>query len=194
MPILTYDFQDVIAFGAEHSTMGPIVARAAARMGVAPGARSAARGGPVHPLRPLPVRAAGRAFGVPDDRLRRRRARALHRLPREPNITARATICRCRSTGRPGARFARLNYLIAREIADGAEAPRWYADSFFGDAFGGDSRARRARRRRPAAAGPKARRRTIVSAAGLSLGTDGSANGPRARAPRPSPLRAPGRA
>ena len=35
MPILTYDFQDVTAFGAEHSTMGPIVARAAARMGVA---------------------------------------------------------------------------------------------------------------------------------------------------------------
>ena len=35
MPILTYDFQDVIAFGAEHSTLGPIVQRAAARMGVA---------------------------------------------------------------------------------------------------------------------------------------------------------------
>ena len=53
MPILTYDFQDVTAFGAEHSTMGPIVARAAARMGVRALARSAARGGAVHPLRPL---------------------------------------------------------------------------------------------------------------------------------------------
>ena len=31
-----------------------------------------------------------------------------------------------------GAKFAQLNYLIAREIADGPEAPRWYADSFFG--------------------------------------------------------------
>ncbi len=31
-----------------------------------------------------------------------------------------------------GAKFARINYLIAREIADAAEAPRWYADSFFG--------------------------------------------------------------
>ncbi|MEA3046385.1 MAG: hypothetical protein QOJ53_717, partial [Sphingomonadales bacterium] len=30
-----------------------------------------------------------------------------------------------------------LNYLIAREIADGREAPRWYENSFFGDAFGG---------------------------------------------------------
>ena len=30
MPILTYDFQDVVAFGAEHSTLGPIIERAAA--------------------------------------------------------------------------------------------------------------------------------------------------------------------
>src|SRR3979409_251956 len=37
-----------------------------------------------------------------------------------------------------GARFARLNYLIAREIADGATAPLWYQGSFFGDAFGGN--------------------------------------------------------
>jgi hypothetical protein len=43
-----------------------------------------------------------------------------------------------------GARFARLNYLIAREIADGEQAPRWYAGSFFGDLFGGNQR--RARR------------------------------------------------
>ena len=35
MPILTYDFTDVIAFGAEHSTMGPIVARAVQSMGIA---------------------------------------------------------------------------------------------------------------------------------------------------------------
>jgi len=31
-----------------------------------------------------------------------------------------------------GAKFAKLNYLIAKEIADAPEAPRWYADSFFG--------------------------------------------------------------
>jgi hypothetical protein len=45
-----------------------------------------------------------------------------------------------------GARFAQLNYLIAREIADSREAQRWYADSFFGDAVAaGQPRARRAR-------------------------------------------------
>jgi Zn-dependent M28 family amino/carboxypeptidase len=37
-----------------------------------------------------------------------------------------------------GAKFAQLNYLIAREIADGADVPRWYRGSFFGDEFGGN--------------------------------------------------------
>jgi hypothetical protein len=36
-----------------------------------------------------------------------------------------------------GAKFARINYLIAKEIADAPEAPRWYGDSFFGQTVGG---------------------------------------------------------
>lgn len=35
MPLLAYDFQDVVAFGATHSSLGPIVAQAATRMGIA---------------------------------------------------------------------------------------------------------------------------------------------------------------
>ena len=31
-----------------------------------------------------------------------------------------------------GAKFAQINYLIASEIANAAEAPKWYGDSFFG--------------------------------------------------------------
>ena len=43
-----------------------------------------------------------------------------------------------------GARFAQLNYLIAREIANAEQAPLWYADSFFGEAFArGQRRAQR---------------------------------------------------
>jgi hypothetical protein len=34
MPLLLYDFGDVIAFGAEHSSLGPVVARAAGEFGV----------------------------------------------------------------------------------------------------------------------------------------------------------------
>src|SRR3546814_11919144 len=34
MPLLLYPFTDVIAFGADHSTLGPLVAKAVAPMGV----------------------------------------------------------------------------------------------------------------------------------------------------------------
>jgi len=33
------------------------------------------------------------------------------------------------------AKFAKLNYLIAKDLADGSDAPRWYAGDFFGDKF-----------------------------------------------------------
>ncbi len=137
MPILTYDFQDVIAFGAEHSTMGPIVARAAARMDVR--------------LAPDPLPEEGLftrsdhynfvKAGIPsvflmtgfanggEAQFRGFLANRYHR----PGDDLSQTI-----DWQAGARFARLNYLIAREIADGAEVPRWYQGSFFGDAFGGN--------------------------------------------------------
>lgn len=37
------------------------------------------------------------------------------------------------------AKFARVNYAIAREIADEPQAPRWYKGDFFGDAFAPDA-------------------------------------------------------
>ena len=132
MPVLTYNFSDVIAFGAEHSTLGPIVQRAAARMNVA--------------LTPDPLPEQGLFTrsdhymfvreGIPavflmtgfagegEARFRSFLANEYHSpkddlsLPFDWNA---------------GARFAELNYLIAREIADAPEAPRWYRDSFFGN-------------------------------------------------------------
>jgi hypothetical protein len=137
MPILTYDFQDVIAFGAEHSTMGPIVARAAARMNVA-----------LSPD-PLPhenlfVRSDHYKFvreGVPSVFLmtgfggegRQRFTGFLSDTYHGPSDDIRQPF-----NWNAGARFAELNYWIAREIADADSAPRWYADSFFGAQFGGD--------------------------------------------------------
>jgi hypothetical protein len=136
MPILTYDFQDVTAFGAEHSTMGATVQRAAARMhvGLAPD--------------PLPeeglfTRSDHYRFvqqGVPSVFLmtgfanggRERFTDFLEHQYHSPRDEISLPF-----NWQAGARFAQLNYLIAREIADGAEAPRWYAGSFFGDAFGG---------------------------------------------------------
>ena len=137
MPVLTYDFQDVIAFGAEHSTLGPIVTRAAARMDVE-----------VTPD-PLPeeglfTRSDHYKFvreGVPSVFLmtgfagegRERFTSFLRNEYHSPRDDLSLPF-----DWAAGARFAQLNYLIAREIANAEQAPLWYSDSFFGDAFGRD--------------------------------------------------------
>jgi Zn-dependent M28 family amino/carboxypeptidase len=137
MPVLTYDFQDVIAFGAEHSTMGAIVARAAARMNVR-----------VSPD-PLPeeglfTRSDHYNFvrmGVPSVFLMTGFANGGEREFRDFLATRYHNVGDDLSqhiNWQAGAKFAQLNYLITREIADGTEVPRWYRGSFFGDAFGGD--------------------------------------------------------
>ncbi|WP_114951048.1 M28 family metallopeptidase [Sphingosinicella terrae] len=133
MPILTYDFEDVIAFGAEHSTLGPVVERAAARMNVR--------------LSPDPLPEQGLftrsdhyefvRVGVPSVFLMtgfggEGQARFTHFLAEEYHSPKDDLALPF--DWQAGARFAQLNYLIAREIADSEEAPLWYADSFFGGA------------------------------------------------------------
>lgn len=136
MPILTYDFQDVIAFGAEHSTLGAIVARAAARMNVR--------------LSPDPLPEEGlftrsdhykfvmqgvpsvflmTGFGGEGAHQFRNFLDTRYHSPQDDMSQA--------FNWQAGAKFALLNYLIAREIADGTDVPLWYRGSFFGDAFGG---------------------------------------------------------
>jgi Zn-dependent M28 family amino/carboxypeptidase len=145
MPVLTYPFSDVIAFGAEHSTLGPIVRRAAARMNVALAADPLPQEG-------LFTRSDHYKFvraGVPSVFLmtgfagegRERFTRFLADTYHSPRDDLNLPF-----DWQAGARFAQLNYLIAREIADSADTPRWYADSFFGDAVAaGQPRAQRAR-------------------------------------------------
>jgi Zn-dependent M28 family amino/carboxypeptidase len=116
--------------------MGPIVRRAAARMGVA--------------LTPDPLPEQGLFTrsdhyqfvmeGVPSVFLmtgfagdgRRQFTRFLDTLYHSPGDDLRQAF-----NWQAGAKFAQLNYLIAREIADGDAVPLWYRGSFFGDAFGG---------------------------------------------------------
>ncbi len=138
MPVLTYDFSDVIAFGGEHSTLGPIADRAVAKAGIK-----------VSPD-PMPeqgifTRSDHYSFvveGVPSIMLatgfsgegREKFMGFLTKTYHRPNDDLSQSF-----NWQAGARFAKINYLIAREIADGAEAPRWYAGNFFGDTFAKDA-------------------------------------------------------
>lgn len=134
MPVLTYDFSDVIAFGAEHSTLGQIAARAVARAGVelAPDPM---------PEQGIFTRSDHYSFvveGVPSIMLatgfagegRKKFMEFLTTTYHRPHDDLSQDF-----NWQAGAKFAKINYLIAREIADGAEAPRWYAGDFFGDTF-----------------------------------------------------------
>jgi Zn-dependent M28 family amino/carboxypeptidase len=134
MPILLYDFQDVIAFGGEHSTMGEITARAGAKMGVT--------------LSPDPMpdegffeRSDHFSFvkaGVPsiflmtgfknggEKAFRGFLKKNYHQVSDQADLPF---------DWNAGAKFARLNYMIAREVADADEAPRWYQGNKYGERY-----------------------------------------------------------
>lgn len=135
MPFLLYDFTDVVAYGADHSTMGRIVRRAAARMDVGlgpdltPEESIFTRSDHYMFVRqgvPAIMLATGRANGG-DAKRRDFLANRYHKpgddMTQEINWEA-------------GAKFARLNYLITREMSDGDQRPLWMEGDFFGDVFG----------------------------------------------------------
>lgn len=143
MPILTYDFGDIIAYGSDSSTLGAIVARAAAQIGVSLSpdpqpeqgifTRSdhynlVRRGVPAVFLKTGPHDAAGGLTGAAEDADFRQ-----HRY-HEPGDDLSQKI-----DWTVGAKFARVNWLIAREIANAPERPRWYEGDFFGDLFARDA-------------------------------------------------------
>jgi hypothetical protein len=134
MPVLLYDFTDVVAFGAEHSTIGEAVARAGAGMGVALSEDPLPQEG-------LFTRSDHYRFvqeGVPSvflmtgfanggkEKFTHFLATHYHKVSDDLSLPI---------DWRAGAKFARINYEIAREIADAPQPPRWYSDSFFGKAL-----------------------------------------------------------
>jgi Zn-dependent M28 family amino/carboxypeptidase len=135
MPILLYDFQDVVAFGADRSSIGPAVARAAGRVGIA--------------LSPDPL---------PEEGLF---TRSDHYRFVEQGVPSVFLMTGFKNGGEKGfkdflathyhkpnddlsqpidykaaARFALVNYEIARELADAPARPRWNKGDFFGNLFG----------------------------------------------------------
>ena len=134
MPILTYDFTDVIAFGAEHSTVGEAVGRAGAQMGVK------LSPDPM-PDQNLFVRSDHYNFvkqGVPSIFLVTGFANggetAVKQFEDEHYHTASDDMS-LPIDWSAAAKFAKLNFLIATELADAPQAPRWYEGDYFGDRF-----------------------------------------------------------
>jgi Zn-dependent M28 family amino/carboxypeptidase len=139
MPMLSYDFSQVIAFGADHSTLAGPVARAAALAGVA--------------LQPDPW---------PEQGIFTRSDHYMFVRQGIPSVMVATGLKSFKAGEDPAAvwgkffathyhepsddmalpfnwdaaeRFAQLNYLIALEIANADERPRWKKGDFFGETF-----------------------------------------------------------
>ena len=134
VPILTYDFTDIIAFGAEHSTLGAAAAKVAALAGVS--------------LTPDPMPAEGlftrsdhyalvkkgipalfltTGFGAGGENAWKAYLGERYHQPSD-DLTQPFD-------WKAAARFARINYLLVREIATDPARPRWNKGDYFGDAF-----------------------------------------------------------
>ena len=138
MPILTYRFTDVVAFGAEHSTLGPLVAEAALSEGV------------VLSPDPMPeqgvfTRSDHYSFvqaGVPSVMLATGYANGgeaawgaffangYHKPSDDLSMPL---------DWAAAAHFARVNAAIARGIGDADERPLWYQGNPFGDRYAADA-------------------------------------------------------
>lgn len=134
MPILTYRFSDVVAFGAENSTMGPLVAEAARKAGLA--------------LSPDPLPEEGlftrsdhyrfvqqgvpavfmmTGFAGPGEKAFRDFLKDHYHRPSDD--------LKLPFDWEAGALFAKVNYYTVQALANAPERPRWYTGSFFGKEF-----------------------------------------------------------
>lgn len=142
MPLILYPFADVVAFGAEHSSLGPTAAEAVARLGVrispdpmpeegiftrSDHYRFVEQGVPAVFLI-TGFDAEGEAgAGEGGEVFRDFLANHYHKPSDDISLPI---------DYEAGAKFALLNYLIVERIADGDARPEWNADSFFGNLFG----------------------------------------------------------
>ncbi|WEK44441.1 MAG: M28 family metallopeptidase [Candidatus Sphingomonas colombiensis] len=136
MPILTYKFEDMVAFGGDRSTLGPVIARATGAIGVS--------------MSPDPM--PDEAIFVRSDHFNfvRRGIPSVFLWPGQkgPGKEAVATFM-SKHYHRPSddltqpimwdqaVRFVDANYRIAREIADADARPVWNKGDYFGTLFNG---------------------------------------------------------
>lgn len=134
MPILTYDFADLVAFGSDHSTLGPIVDAVARGEGLT-------LAGDPFPEQGVFTRSDHYSFvkaGVPSVMLATGYAnggeeqwdRFFEHGYHQPNDDMGQVF-----HWDAAVRFARINAAIARSIADGRERPMWFRGDLFGGRF-----------------------------------------------------------
>jgi Zn-dependent M28 family amino/carboxypeptidase len=136
MPIITYDFKDVVAFGAERSSIGPAVARAGATMGIvlvpdpepeqgiftrSDHYRFVQQGIPSVFLVTGPG-GDGAVVGAAFEK------NHYHQPSDDMNLPF---------VWSAGTKFVALNLAIARDLADGLDRPRWNKGDFFGTLYNG---------------------------------------------------------
>lgn len=136
MPILTYRFQDLVAFGAERSSIGPSVAKVAKEQGFTPTpdptpeAASFVRtdhysfvrtGIPSVSLEPGP---AGPGKAASEDFIQHH----YHQPSDDMRLPFDWTAARA---------FVKMNYLVAKEIANAPDRPRWVKGDYFGTLYKG---------------------------------------------------------
>jgi Zn-dependent M28 family amino/carboxypeptidase len=134
MPMLLYDFTDVVAYGAGHSSLERVFQKVTAAMGVSLAAD------------PMPEQAifvrsdhyAMAKVGVPAVMLATGMAnggeaawgRFLSTTYHQPSDDLSQPI-----QWSAGAKFAELNYRVVRALADADQRAQWYANDYFGDLF-----------------------------------------------------------
>ena len=135
MPVMLYEFNDVIAFGAEHSTLGPVASEAVARAGVAlspdpiPEQSLFVRSDHYNFVRqgvPSIFLMTGFSSPDPEDDEGQAFLRFLGGNYHAPGDDLSQPL-----RFDQGAKFALINYEIIRAVANTPETPRWNADSFF---------------------------------------------------------------
>ena len=136
MPILTYEFEDMVAFGGDRSTLGPIIRRAVEGAGVA--------------LSPDPIPDEGIFVRSDHFRFVQQGVPSVFLWPGQKG-PGKAAVEHFLSTNyhkpsddlsqpiqwQQGVRFVDVNYRIAREIADTPARPVWNKGDYFGTLFKG---------------------------------------------------------
>jgi Zn-dependent M28 family amino/carboxypeptidase len=134
MPLLLYDFTDVVAYGASHSTLERAFRDAGRAMGIEvspdPMPEQAIFVRSDHyPFAKAGVPAVMLATGMKNGGEAAWSSFLEHQY-HHPDDDLKQPI-----HWQAGARFAELNYRAVRELADAPEPPRWYAGDYFGGLF-----------------------------------------------------------